>query len=306
MCNIIKTSLEQIQPYIRYVNNYEPSCSYVQRERVLYDYEFMYVMDGSVEMHYDGAAYELHKSDLFFFQPNVKNFSVIEYEKHFRTHCIHFDWMPPAPEDDFTAEEFYLHSILSPDYCLKAEKLKKRPIYRPIDFQIPTHIKELPYEKFATLFSQCYYSFIQNQPASKLRLKSLFLEIIAELTVLYHPNNNTDTWLPHPKIIYAIEYIKANYNQPLTTPLLAARYGLSPKYFGALFKSVTGMSVNDFILDLRVNAAKEMLMGTSMTIDEIAREIGFNNAFYFSKCFKDKEKLPPSKYRNMITNTGVE
>ena len=295
-------TLDKIQPHIRYVNNYEPACSYTEKERIIYDYEFMYVMNGSAEMHYDGAVYELNKSDIFYFKPNVKNFMIVDYEKHFRTHCIHFDWLEPLPEHDFTAEEFYLHSIMSPDHYAKAEKLKHRPVPEPHGFSVSNHIKNMEYDKFASLFSRCYYAFIQNSAVSLLRLKALFMEITAELASINSSENSGG--IIHPKIIYAIEYIKANYKERITAPELAERFGLSPKYFGALFKSAAGVSVSDFILNLRIGAAKEMLMGTNMSIEEISEKAGFSNAFYFSKCFKDKEKISPSGYRSVITSSG--
>ena len=128
------------------------------------------------------------------------------------------------------------------------------------------------------------------------------MEIIAELASIASTENSGG--IIHPKIMYAIEYIKANYNEKMTSPKLAERFGLSPKYFGALFKSAAGVSVSDFILNLRIGAAKEMLMGTNMSVEEIAEKTGFSNSFYFSKCFKDKEKISPSGYRSVITSSG--
>ena len=291
--------LNDIQPYIRYVNNYRPSCSYVEKERVIYDYELMYVMEGSVKMNYDGQEYDLKKSDIFFLRPGVKNYMSVELEKNFRTHCIHFDWVKPEEEFDFTAEEYYMHSVLSPDHYEKEERLKRRPVCEPVDFNIPTHIQGASYERFAALFSQCYYDFICKTAVSELKLRATFLSIIAGLTE--YCNASAEAIIIHPKVAYAIEYIKENYTEQITTPQLADRYNLSPKYFGTIFKAATGKSISDFVLDLRIYAAKELLLATDMTIENIARQMGFQNGFYFSKCFKDKEKISPSGYRSVMT-----
>lgn len=295
-------NLNNIQPYIRFVNNYEPACSYTEKERIIFDYELMYVMDGEADIYYSGKLYNLKKSDIFYFRPFDKNFMIVDYRKHFRTHCIHFDWSNIDKKYDFTAEEFYMHSVLSANHKEKLELLKTRPCCEPIDFNIPTHIEGLSYEKYSALFSKCYYHFISSSVTAHLKLKSVFTEIIAEIysdTVGYQ-----DECFMHPKIKYAIQYIKSNYASPLTAPALAYMYGLSPKYFGSLFKKSTGMSVADFILKLRIDAAKEMLRGTAMTINEISERVGFDNSFYFSKCFKSQENLPPSQYRNLITEIG--
>ena len=293
-----KIKLQDIQPYIRYVNNYKPNYSYAEKERIIYDYELMYIMEGEVEMHYDGKMYILKEGDIFYLKPFVKNYIVVDECKGFRTHCIHFDWMTPQAEDNFTAEEYYIGLMKSSNYYDKMERLKRRTNYEPWDFHIPNYVNDLPYEKIAPLFAQCFYTYSEYSPVAQLRTKAIFYEIIAIL--LEHYNKKTGRHPTHPQIISAIKYIKENYKQSISVPWLAERYGLSPKYFGALFKKIAGKSVSEFILDLRIYEAKEMLIRTDMTIEEISESIGFNNSFYFSKCFKAQIKISPSEFRNMM------
>lgn len=163
---------------------------------------------------------------------------------------------------------------------------------------IPTYSNGLLYDKFALLFSQCYYAFTSNSYTSELKTKAIFLEIITELFQAI--SGTALATVIHPKITYAIEYIKENYSNHITVAELSEKYGLSPKYFGKLFRLSTGKSINTFILDLRIYAAKEMLIGTNMTIEEISIKTGFYDAFYFSKCFKNKERLSPSQYRALM------
>lgn len=291
--------LSCVQPRIRYVNNYEPLCTMIGQERIIYDFEMMYVMDGEAVMNYDGRKYILRKSDLFYLRPGVKNSLDVVYDKHFRAHCIHFDWVMPEPEYDFEAMDFYRNSAIPEELAEKEKLLRTRPAPEPSDCRLPTHIAGTSYEKFASLYSQCYYSFICKTPVSRLKLQAAFLEIISALAETYCTEDKRSA--AHPKIIYAIEYIKENYTKHLTAPELARKYGLSPKYFGTLFKAATGVSISEFILELRLYSAKEMLIGTDMSIEKIAEKTGFANVFYFSKCFKDKERLSPTAYRSTMT-----
>lgn len=290
--------LQDIQPYIRYVNNYKPTYSYVEQERIIYDYEFMYVMEGEVEMHYDGVIYTLKKGDIFYLKPFVKNHIVVEENKGFRTHCIHFDWMPPTDKEDFTAEEFYMRSVTSKNYYEKLEQLKCRINYEPSDFSLPNYIGGIDNKKLGALFTQSYYAFSDYSMAAKLRVKALFIEIVVLLLEQYGCDNVSN--LVHPKIKKSIKYLQDNFKQDIPVPWLAKKYNLSPKYFGSLFKIATGKTVSEFILDLRINDAKDMLIRTDMTIEEVSERVGFNNSFYFSKCFKEKEKIAPSEFRNMM------
>lgn len=292
------TTICSPEPYIRYVNNYRPTYSYSEKERILYDHEFMYVMEGEVEMHYNGRIYPLKKGDLFYLKPLEKNYIVVEESKRFRTHCIHFDWLPPAAENDFSAEEFYMHSVLSPAYYERVEKLLKRPQYIPASLPLPHHITDASYETLSALFAKCYHAYLDKSIAAGMKLKAAFWEILAELAGCIGDGKNIQPI--HPKILYAMEYLRANYTQNITVTFLAEKYGLSPKYFGTLFKTAAGKSVSEFVLGLRIYAAKEMLLGTDMTIEEIAERTGFQNSFYFSKCFKAQEKVPPSGYRSLM------
>ncbi len=288
-----------INPYIRYVNNYAPAYSYVENERIIYDYEFMYIMAGSAVLHYEGRIYRLKKGDLFYLRPNVKNHIVVEAANKLRMHCIHFDWLPLGEKYDFTAEEFYMHSALSENHREKEQLLRRRPNAEPEDLPIVPYNETLVFETYAPLFEKCYREYVTGSPASELRTKAAFLELVAMLMgeAVW---GGSSAEIVHPRILQAIEYIRENYNRHLTVASLADKYGLSPKYFGKLFADATGKSFNTFVLEQRIFAAKEMLIGTDLKLEEIAAETGFGDTFYFSNRFKRAEGLAPSRYRVLM------
>lgn len=74
------------------------------------------------------------------------------------------------------------------------------------------------------------------------------------------------------------------------------------------FKRLTGEPPNQFVLNLRLNRAKYLLETTSLTINEIAEQTGFESVFYFSKLFKKRNGRSPRFYREEIsrrTNTRL-
>ncbi len=292
---VINMKAAEIDPFIRYVNNYSPSYDYTEHERIIYDYEFMFIMSGSVIMNYSGKRYELKKGDLFYLSPNVKNNIIVTEKDRLRTHCIHFDWFAQDKTYDFTAEEFYMHSVLSADHVEKEAILKSRPVPSPEDLTLSPHIKELEYAIFAPLFEKCYRAFVSASPASQLLAKAAFLEIISALICSANEKQKREPM--HPAIARAVEFIKENYALNISESSLAEKYGFSPRYFGKIFRQSAGKSLNEFIMERRLFAAKEMLIGSDMTIAHIAEQAGFCDAFYFSKCFKKKEGLSPSDYR---------
>lgn len=290
--------LDEIQPHIRLVNDYGSKNRYIQRERIIYDFEFMYILNGSITMYYGDKRYDLKKSDLFYLEPFVKNHTETHDNVDLQTHCIHFDWQSPLPEYDFKAEEIYGGSVITAETKKFIERLLKRDAVSPEDFDLPNHMTNLPYETFAPLFSGCYYSFIGNYPGAKAEMKSYFFKLISELAHIYGGGDSPRTM--HPKIIKAIGYIQRHYTEKLTVSALSAKYSVSEKYFGTLFREATGQSMNSFVNSIRISEAKRLLAGTSLSVDKIAESLGYSNSFYFSRCFKKSEGFSPSQFRNMI------
>src|SRR5690606_35991700 len=99
-------------------------------------------------------------------------------------------------------------------------------------------------------------------------------------------------------IINIIEWLRANYDQPLTVQRIAAQFHYNPTYLSALFKKHTGYSLSNYIHRTRISVSKNLLTGrNSLTISGIAQMCGFNDEKYFMKLFKKLEGLTPSQYR---------
>lgn len=74
---------------------------------------------------------------------------------------------------------------------------------------------------------------------------------------------------------------------------------LDSAYFSRLFKKRTGMSPKQYLLKIRMERAKELLLTTDHSIKEIAATVGYNDPLYFSKLFYKAEGMAPSKYRTV-------
>lgn len=105
--------------------------------------------------------------------------------------------------------------------------------------------------------------------------------------------------LDRSMIKHITDYIdKHMSDQNLDIPSLCLELGLSRSLFYNKFKSLTGMTPNAFILNYRLKHAA-MLLRTdeSLTITEISDRTGFNNAAYFSRCFRKQFGISPAPYR---------
>ncbi len=94
-----------------------------------------------------------------------------------------------------------------------------------------------------------------------------------------------------------IRYIVQNLSQKITVEELAASVHLHPDYFSRLFLEILGVRPLDFINNKRMERAQFLLATTSMTISEIAMQVGIPNFSYFSRLFKRKFNTTPAVYR---------
>ena len=99
------------------------------------------------------------------------------------------------------------------------------------------------------------------------------------------------------KINEAVTYINNNCTCDVRTKELSDMVHLSEGHFCNLFKAVTGKTAKDYILNLRLDKAKDLLKDTDMTITEICYCCGFSDPNYFARIFKKKIGLSPSSFR---------
>jgi transcriptional regulator GlxA family with amidase domain len=99
------------------------------------------------------------------------------------------------------------------------------------------------------------------------------------------------------RIEQSVAYMSQHLNRPLQVATLAARVSISPSHFFALFKRRIGLAPMDYFTRLRMERAGQLLETTSLSVKEVAAELGYDDPFYFSRVFKSVHQLAPSDYR---------
>lgn len=99
------------------------------------------------------------------------------------------------------------------------------------------------------------------------------------------------------RVARGIVYMSEHLNQPLKISALAAQAGLSPAHFAVLFKEQAGSTPRDYLHLLRMHRACELLAQPTLSLKEIAAQLGYQDQFHFSRKFKAYSGLPPSQYR---------
>ncbi|HKJ86433.1 MAG TPA: response regulator [Spirochaetia bacterium] len=121
------------------------------------------------------------------------------------------------------------------------------------------------------------------------------LRSYAEAAVEYLRSIHSDT---RNQIVRDIEfYVDQHLTDRLRVKDLAKRLGLHPYYLGRLFKEQTGITITDYVHSARVEAAKRMLVNRQATLSDVAAWVGYHDAEYFSRKFKEIVGVSPRAYR---------
>ena len=98
-------------------------------------------------------------------------------------------------------------------------------------------------------------------------------------------------------------YISQHFSDPnLMLQDVARAVNMSNSRFSTVFSQQSGQTFTDYLVYLRINKAKELLRGTMTKSMQIAKEVGYNDAHYFSYIFKKNTGLTPSDYRAQYQN----
>lgn len=109
------------------------------------------------------------------------------------------------------------------------------------------------------------------------------------------------------KIKQAIEYIKKNYDKDLNMAVVSNYVSMNYSLFSLSFKEYAGVNFVNFLKEIRINQAKELLKNTDWKIQEIASKVGYENEKNFMKIFKNTCGISPTEYRkNMLIKCKFE
>ncbi len=134
---------------------------------------------------------------------------------------------------------------------------------------------------------------------ASLKLPNWRLEV---LSILYNNLSRiikySESSSSYPVLWSAIDYIRANIRSPeLTVKEMADAVGFSEVHFRKLFKNSYGISPKQYLQNLRLDMAKNLMETGNVSISGIAAECGYSSIYYFSKLFKEKTGYSPYEYR---------
>ncbi len=233
--------------------------------RSLSEYQVIYITSGRGVFEANARTRVVVPGTILFLFPGVRHFYKPEYEIGWTEYWVGFRG-PYA--DTLRAQGF-----LSPEKPLYGVGLQNRLL---------------------SLYEQIFDLVRTQRPLYQPRAGSLILTLIAE--ILAHERRVTQYDASEPLVEKARFLMEENLYGEINLHGIAGTLGVSVAHLNEVFKSYTSMTPYQFYISVKIRRAKELLEPGDLSIKEVAFRLGFSDQYYFSRLFRKKVGLPPSRW----------
>ncbi len=166
-------------------------------------------------------------------------------------------------------------------------------------FENATLISPGQSEELFDSFEAIFQDFIVRGSLFELSLAQKLIKLLHKLALLCKNDADDDPAASRNGRLIAqvIATMHRSYSRDLTIRELAQSVYISEGYLRAIFKEKLGVSPKKYLTSIRISAAKQLLTQTTMTIEQIAQEVGVGDPLYFSQLFHQNVGRSPSEYR---------
>lgn len=154
--------------------------------------------------------------------------------------------------------------------------------------------------RYKQISAEMVREFTIKQPFYETICASKLMELFALIARKYSLRHNRISRIGESRVNAACRRIYENPMSPPSIKELASECCLSESRFSHIFRDVTGRSLHDFILSIRIERAKELLSMGELSVKETAQSVGFDDQNYFSRLFKLRVGMSPSEYRREV------
>ncbi len=139
--------------------------------------------------------------------------------------------------------------------------------------------------------------YLSLEPHRSLRI-ALRIETMLTHLILENSSAETEKATASVNLQNLISYMHAHFREPLTLDELSDYCGLSKYHLSRQFKKITGLAPNEYLIRLRLENARTLLINTDYSIRRTGEMSGFENEAYFSRIFHNRFKRSPKQYRS--------
>ena len=169
------------------------------------------------------------------------------------------------------------------------------------DDKTAEYIKDIPISFFTTEYNLLQDAFenvikLCTTKGNELLLQSRIYEL---LHIILKDSKGEDIYVvsENRAMQKAIRYMEDNIGERITLKDIAGYVNFSPVYFHNVFKDYMGRTPGAYLAEIRIKKAKEYLLTTDLSLEEIALRCGFKSHSYFAYCFKRSEGITPTAFK---------
>ncbi|MDF2537633.1 MAG: hypothetical protein K0S76_654 [Herbinix sp.] len=269
-------------------NDFNPTVYFVSKhkmthEGVYHEHDFAelaYILSGKGKYLVNGQEFEVGAGDLVICNPGVKH--------------VHIVTNPKEPTIEFFAgfTDFHFRNMAP----------------NSIELKNGSYVLHTSSELKQEISKQCY-AMIAERESNKLgryfmfkshlmQMLLLVMREIADVDCSIQKGCNFETYNKNYAVNRIINYLNENYEQKISLEQIAHNMYLSPVYISKIFKEETGESPINYLIKIRLEKAKEILLNESSgSIKSIANLVGYDDVYHFSKLFKKYYGISPLYYK---------
>lgn len=179
-------------------------------------------------------------------------------------------------------------------FRLSESSLSFRSFERILDFPVQGRLR-VSGSRFKRFFQALEHELKQETAQTRFACAQLLRDFLHSLlrSAGTESAGDKDTL---DRLKQSVQYMRLHYRENLRIDKLAELAQLHPTYYAQLFKQTMRQTPIAFLSQLRMNKAKELLLQTDKNVRQIAREVGYEDEFYFSRRFKAYTGIAPSAY----------
>ncbi|HUC92903.1 MAG TPA: AraC family transcriptional regulator [Paenibacillus sp.] len=284
--------LQQLSPYIRVAMDSKIPFPWQLKERVLFDYELLYVKEGRMRVVIEGQTYEGEPGDLFLIRPKQRHTMEKIGTGMLRQPHLHFDLYYSEDSPDVKVSFKPLEEISDEERnWFRQDPLDGFSIHLACHLRLrnPTVIENMMFE--------IINEFQVKMPFYEMNVKGMFIQLFIHLLRENYWNQNPQLLTNMDELVKLRNYLKSHIDQKVTLDELVRLTGISKFYLIHIFKKTFGMSPIQYHQLLRIEKTKEMIQFTTEPLSVIAEKYGYPDLQSFSKAFKKTDGVNPSFYR---------
>lgn len=238
-------------------------------------YEIYLQLDGRRYAFYDNICYTLSRGDLAIFRPFEIHYFESRDSNYYERYAVNFSI------DGFSG-------ILTPEEKNMLEE-KLNPCV--------VHLEEEQIQTLYDCFERVDISSKKTGFLSKSLTGAALLQLVSCVTEYIDGKTAIGDKTVEPQIIAALQYMNKNYMKAIGLDDIAAAARVSKYYFCRRFRETTGATAFEYLDNVRLTRVHNLLLNTTMTLEEIAYDTGFSSAINLSRVFKKKYGMSPRNFR---------